>query len=47
MRKRLAEFHNHSEPVIAFYRSMKLVRDIDATKNIDVVKEEIRKYFSK
>lgn len=42
LKSRLSEYHKSTEPLIAYYSKLGLVSDIDGTKNLDVLFEDIK-----
>ena len=47
LKKRMELFHTHTQPVIKFYEKIEKLIEIDATKNIKEVNDEILKYLGK
>ncbi len=42
LKSRLSEYHKQTEPLIAYYTKLGVVSDIDGTKNLDVLLDEIK-----
>ena len=42
LKSRLSEYHKQTEPLIAYYTKLGLVSDIDGTKNLDALFEDIK-----
>ena len=42
LKSRLSEYHKQTEPLIAYYTKLGLVSDIDGTKNLDSLFEDIK-----
>lgn len=45
MRKRIVTYNNHTVPIIDYYNSLHLVKEVDSSKPVNEVFDEIRKVF--
>lgn len=43
--KRLALYHEQTEPVLGFYRQKGILEEIDGTKGIEAISEDVKKHF--
>lgn len=43
LKERLNEYHKQTEPLIAYYKNLGVTKDLDGTKDLDVLFEDIKK----
>lgn len=43
LKERLNEYHKQTEPLIAYYKNLGVAKDLDGTKDLDVLFEDIKK----